>query len=221
VRAPELVGADRHQIGAERVEVDRDVTGGLGRVDVDEDPGSATRGDHLGHRLQGADLVVSPLQVHERGATGLDGGHHLLRVDATGLVDTDPRHVVAVRRVTHRRVLDFRAHDVRTSLRRSPCRGVDGLGAAAREDDLAAAGAEQRRDLLARLLDDAAGDPSFRVHPARVGPAPELGEHRLHHGRTRGRRRRVIEVVPGAHTVVTHTSSPWGRDDVVSGVVSP
>ena len=38
VRAPELVGADRHQVRAERVEVDGDVAGGLGRVEVHEHP---------------------------------------------------------------------------------------------------------------------------------------------------------------------------------------
>ena len=118
-------------------------------------------------------------------------------------------------------MLDLRAHDVSASLRRPPCGGVDGLGAAAREHDLARPGPEQRGDLLTRLLDDAARDPSLGVHAARIGAAHESREHGLHDRRTSGRGRRVIEVVPRGQTVVTHTSSPWGRDDVVSGVVSP
>ena len=62
----------------ERVEVDRHVARGLGRVDVHEHARRAAGRDDLGDRLQRADLVVAPLQVHERRVARADGGEDVV-----------------------------------------------------------------------------------------------------------------------------------------------
>ena len=64
-RAAELVGADRDQVGVEPGQVEVDVAAGRGGVHVDRHPGPPASGHHLGHRLDGAHLVVGPLAVHE------------------------------------------------------------------------------------------------------------------------------------------------------------
>ena len=56
------------------------VADGLGGVDVHQHAALAAGGDHLGHGLQGADLVVAPLEVHQRGV-GADGVQQLVGVD--------------------------------------------------------------------------------------------------------------------------------------------
>ena len=122
-RAAELVGADRHEVGAERVEVDRHVPGGLGGVDVDEHAAVAARGHHLGRPAARADLVVAPLQVHERGV-GSDRGEHGVDVDAA---DARRRHDHRARRAphwadasAHGRVLDRGARPRAPPARRRP-----------------------------------------------------------------------------------------------------
>ena len=108
---------------------------------------------------------------------------------------------------------------------RTPHRGVDRLGAARGEHDLARARAEQRRDLLARVLDrDARGAP-FGVQAAGVGVVvAQEREHRLERRRAQRRRRRVVEV--GARhrarqTRATQWSPPSGRLVSNCGEVSP
>ena len=63
--ASELVGADRDEVGAERIEVQRDVAGGRGRVDVHRHAGGPAALHDLRNGLQGPDFVVAPLTVHE------------------------------------------------------------------------------------------------------------------------------------------------------------
>ena len=70
LRPAELVGADRHEVGAQLVEGDRHVAGGGGGVDVHEHAGVVGSGHYLPHRLQRGDLVVAPLAVHQRRARG-------------------------------------------------------------------------------------------------------------------------------------------------------
>ena len=62
------MGADGDEVRAQGVEGDRQVAGGLGGIDVDEHPGGAAGRDDFRDRLQGADLVVRPLAVHQGGA---------------------------------------------------------------------------------------------------------------------------------------------------------
>src|SRR3954468_17555160 len=64
LRALELVGAERHQIGAERLDVELDIRCRLDRIDVEHDPlaGPDARRD-LSDRLERSDLVV---REHDR-----------------------------------------------------------------------------------------------------------------------------------------------------------
>ncbi len=66
-RSPHLVRAHGQQIDAEVVELDRHVPGGLRGVDVEEDASFVAGLRDLRHGLHGADLVVAPLHVDERG----------------------------------------------------------------------------------------------------------------------------------------------------------
>ena len=120
-RPAHLVSADAHQVGAERSEVDGKVPGGLRGVDVDQHAALAALRDHGLHRLQRADLVVAPLNVHQRGV-GPDRGHEGGGIDATLAVAAHEAQVVAGRRQPHGGVLDGRGHDVRS--------GRGGLGGA-------------------------------------------------------------------------------------------
>ena len=144
--AAELVAADRQQVGAELVEGDRHVAGGLRGVDVDEHAPVAAGRHDLGHRLDRADLVVAPLHVDQRGVRA-DRVEHLVRrrPDRAGrppTTVTSPARAAASRTAG---VLDRRHHLMAAALGGAPHRGGDGLGRAAGEHDLAGAGAEQRR----------------------------------------------------------------------------
>ena len=70
------VRAQADQVGIERAEVHRDVPARSGGVDVHGDAGLPAECDHLVDRLEGADLVVGPLAVHQgrrRAATAIRG----------------------------------------------------------------------------------------------------------------------------------------------------
>ncbi len=64
------------------------MSGRLGRVDVHQHPAVAAQLRHLDDRLQRADLVVAPLQVHERGV-GPDRGGDRVDVHMAALVASD------------------------------------------------------------------------------------------------------------------------------------
>ena len=72
-------------------------------------------------------------------------------VDAAVAVAADERHVVTERGQPHRGVLDRRGDDVVAASVAPNTAAGDGLGGATGEHDLAAASAEQGRDLLAGL----------------------------------------------------------------------
>ena len=155
--AAELVGGHRAEVGAETDELEVDVADGRARVDVHDDAALACLLDDGGRRLQGADLVVGELDRHQCGV-GADRADHLVGVEAPDAVDADlgdREPVGAPAGVEDRGVLDRRGDDVTVpgARERTPDRGVDRLGAARREHHFARAGAEQRRDLLARGLD--------------------------------------------------------------------
>ena len=189
LRAAELVRGDRAEVGVERAKVDRHVTGGRARVDVHEHAARPRAAAHdLGRRLQRADLVVGELHRHERGV-GAHRVEHLGRVEAPEAVDADDRHLgVGPRdRVAHARVLDRGGDDVAgaraTACERTPDRGVHRLGARRREHDLARPGAEERRDLLARVFERDARHPPFGVQAAGIGVVlAQEREHRLERG---------------------------------------
>ena len=66
-RTAELVGRHGEQVEAQLVEGDGDLPCGLRGVDVQEHATLAARIGDLGDGLQRGDLVVAPLEVHERG----------------------------------------------------------------------------------------------------------------------------------------------------------
>ena len=68
-RAADLVPADRHGVQARGGEVDRHLADRLHGVGVHRDAVAAGERDHLGERLQRADLVVRPHDRHERAAS--------------------------------------------------------------------------------------------------------------------------------------------------------
>ena len=146
--AAELVRADAHQVCVERAEIGRHVPRGGRRVDVDGHAGLAAKRDHLVDGLERAHLVIGPLAVDER-RTGKRGR---LEPRAQGL-DIDPPRSVDRQHldrghtgggVTDGRVLDGRAEHGRTGCGAAgaPHGGVDRLGRAGREDDLARDGSE-------------------------------------------------------------------------------
>ena len=124
LRSAELVRGHRAEVGAERGEVDRDVTRRRARVDVHEHAALARRRAHLGHGLQRADLVVRELHADERGVgraprrpprprrTARAGRRRRPCTSAAGRVD----------RVAHARVLDRGRHDVSAHRPRAPAR---------------------------------------------------------------------------------------------------
>ena len=111
-RAAELVGAHRHQVGAELVEVDGHVPGGLGGVDVDEHAGARgtarrPRRPAGGCRPRGCPTGSAPARARAamRGARPRRGRSD--PAPSTATVTTGPARADAV---PHARVLDRRAH---------------------------------------------------------------------------------------------------------------
>jgi hypothetical protein len=176
----ELVRADAHEVGAELVEVDREMAGRDGRVDVHQHAPRAARGNDLVHWLHGADLVVGPLHVHER-SVGFDGREKGIDIEATVRVDSgDGDTAVLFGRATHSAVFDRREHLVRSALCGTPRGHGDGFGGTAREHDLARPRAEQDADRVARLLDGHARAHALGVDASRVAAQlVECDEHRV------------------------------------------
>ncbi len=184
----DLVAADRDEIGVEGRQIDRRVPDRGRRVDVDQDAGRPGQPDDLVDGLDGPDLVVGPLAVHE--------GRRVVGVPPEGIgdaVDVDP--AVAVDRelldrgqpaggVADGRMLDVGAEDdtVRPLSAGTPDGGVDRLGGPGREDHLAGPHAEQAGDLLPGLLDGYPHGPRVVVDPSGVGeragqPLPQRVDH--------------------------------------------
>jgi hypothetical protein len=151
------VGQREPSGGGAGVDEDRDVTGPLG---------------HLGHRLEGGDLVVGRL-------TGHDGG-----VGEVEVVQTHPRLLVdrhdarrgarPARRVEHGGVLDGGVHERLSPVFRTPVQpeqtAVDRLGARRREDDLVGADAQRLRGGGPGVVQHEPCRAPGVVDPARVGP---------------------------------------------------
>ena len=86
-------------------------------------PALAAGRDDLRDGLTRADLMVPPLDVHERGVI-THGGEQLVGIDPTVPVDTDDGHLgVGLGGQADGGVLDGRQHLVPTPLGRSPARG--------------------------------------------------------------------------------------------------
>ena len=83
-RCAELVAADREEVGAELVERDGHVAGGLRGVDMDEHAPVAAGRHDVGHRLDRADLVIAPLHVDRAGVRADRVEHIVRRTDRAG-----------------------------------------------------------------------------------------------------------------------------------------
>ena len=114
------------------------------------------------HGLQGADLVVAPLHVHQRGVGRGRRPSSCVGVDPTGVVDADDRVAPAAGCGRTRRTAECSTAAsttwVRPGSRCAPRHGGgDRLGGAAGEHDLAGRAPSSVGHLLAGLLDRDAG----------------------------------------------------------------
>mmetsp|Transcript_15032 Transcript_15032/g.35474 ORF Transcript_15032/g.35474 Transcript_15032/m.35474 type:complete len:690 (-) Transcript_15032:2922-4991(-) len=199
-----LVRGQAHQIDGQMGQIDLDLAGGLGRVDVEDDAALAAQRAQRDDVLDDADLVVD---VHDRGQDGvrakrgLEGG----QVDEAVRQHVEIGYVEALalqlaHRVQHGLVLGLDGDQVLAAglveLGRALQREVVGLGGARGPDDLARVGADQLGHLGARLLDRLFRLPAPGV-AARCRVAEMLaqpGNHRVHHAGVAGRRRAVVKV---------------------------
>jgi hypothetical protein len=130
------VGAEGHQVDLQLGEVDVDLAGGLGRIDVEDDALLAADLADLGDRLDHADLVVHEHHRDHHGV-GADGRLQHLEVDQAVFLDVEVGGLEAF-------PLEF-AHGVEHGL----VLGLDG-------DDACPCRSRCAAPLIARLLDSVA-----------------------------------------------------------------
>ena len=209
-RGPELVPAQRDEVRAEPVEVERHGAGGGGGVDVHGHRGPPTAVDDLGDGLERADLVVGELAVDEG-----EAGRPLAVVPIEEVVErreVEPAESVdgqldlgrgTGRGVADAGVLDRGAGDlaVRAGPGRAEDRGVGRLGGTAREHEAGRGDADERRDLLTCPLDQVASGAALGVHPPGVAESPVVEQGLDRRGGLRPERARggVVEVVASGH----------------------
>ena len=174
----DLVRAERHQVGAECIDVERHATRRLHGIDMQH---AAVAMDDLGcfaNRLNDAGLVV---RGHQRDEDALSAKafQTLIKrreIDRAASVD---RNFLDIGRIEppageHRGMLDRRNQKPFEPSLVARC--LDGgrqrqrvrLGSTRREDHVARIGAGQRRDVLARLLDHLPRRAPFAVHRGRI-----------------------------------------------------
>src|SRR5208282_3514810 len=167
-----LVPAHRQQVDSVLVDVDWNLADRLDRVAVENDPLLFRELADFANRMNRADLVV---RVHDRDQHGLVGNRPAdrIRIDHSVLVDRqigDRRLALALQRsaaIEHSLVLGHAGDDVvalfLVELDDALDRQVVGLGRAAGENDFLRLGVDNRRDLIARLVDSFFGFPSKAV----------------------------------------------------------
>ena len=170
-RAAELVGGHGQQVGAELVEGDGVVAGGLGGVDVDEHARARGTPPPPRRPAGGCRPRGCPTARARATVSGRTAASELVGVDPPEAVDADDRDLaVGLGGEPHRRVLDGGQHLVAAALGRPPARRRDGLGGPAGEHDRARPGPEQRGDLLPGRLHGHPGLEPLGVDPARDRP---------------------------------------------------
>ena len=177
-RPPQLVSAHRDEVGAERIEVDGDVTNRCGSIDVHEHTRRPAARHDLGHRLQRPDLVVEPLAVHQRRPTaGITSEQRCEMVEIYAARRAHFEHenrTVAPGRLAHAGMLDIRADHRRTAVgpARREDRRVGCFCGATGEHDTARSGSHQQRHGLSCTLDRVAHEVALGMYATRVtGPA--------------------------------------------------
>ena len=225
-RPAELVGADRQQVGAERR---RSRSGtwpaAWAASTCTSTPRSRQAATTSATGWRGADLVVAPLHVDERGV-----GARWRRARASASTRPEPSTPTTV---TSPCALGADARTAECSTAgttwcaprsaRAPARGGDRLGGPAGEHDLAGPGAERARRPArgpprprpARPCPRRGCGPGRRagaVEPRRPSPSTRLGPQR--------RRRRVVEVVRASSRLRSRGDGgdadarrPWASDD--------
>ena len=199
-----LVRGQAHQVDRQLGQVDLHLAGGLRRVDVEDDAALAAERADRRDVLDHADLVV---HEHHRDQDRVGPQRRLqrLEVEQAVFLDVEVGHLEALalelaHRVEHRLVLGLDRDQVLAlglvELGRALERQVVGLGRARGPDDLARVGADQRRDLLPRLLDRLLRLPTpgmaARRRVAEVLAQPR--DHRVDDALIHRRRRAVVHV---------------------------
>ena len=94
----QLVRRQRHKVGAQLLDIDRDFPGRLHRIAVHQGVVAAGAGDHIAHWLQHAGLVVRQHHRDQRRAEAFQLFFKSLQVDHAVRVDRDPaRHPAPLR----------------------------------------------------------------------------------------------------------------------------
>lgn len=168
LRTPEFGAAERHEVGAQVIEGDWIVTDSLSGIDMHEHATLTAARHNFCDRLSGADLMICPLDVDDRGVVG-DGGVNFIGVDSAHVVDPDRGdQSLAFCALTHCRMLDGPKDLMGASIRRADARGSDGFGCRGGEDHLAASGADKIAQLRASVFECRACLHPLLVHPSRV-----------------------------------------------------
>ena len=203
LRAAELVRGDRAEVGAERVEVDGNVPGGRARVDVHDAPRARARPRHTGRRPVAASRLRDSRAAPRRaGCRGAIAASDLGRVEPAGPVDADLGHRPTPAAPPRRARSSARPRSSRRGRRpRRPGASAPHTAVFTAsvpddgEHDLAGPGAEERGDLLTRVLERDARRAPLRVEPAGIGVVlAEVRQHRVERDRAQRRRRCVVEV---------------------------
>src|SRR5216683_2235617 len=159
LRAVHLVRGHRQKVRFQLLQVDRDLSGGLHRVAVEDDAFRAADLADLGYRLDHADLVVHHHHRHEDGI-GAEGRLEFFQVEQPVLLRIEvsrfePLALELAHRVEHRLVLGLHRDDVLAfalvEIRRAFDGEVVAFGRAGGPDDLFRIGIEERRDELGEL----------------------------------------------------------------------
>jgi len=176
----QLVGGQRHQVGAKLVERDGLVAERAAGVDVAQHAQLPTGGHRVGDALTGAHLVVGPLQVNQTGclvavAVAPDRGEQRVDVDPAGPIDLRPGHRTSLGPGTHRRVLDGRGDAVRAAPGGAEAGGGDRLGPAGGEHDRSRSGTHRSGDVLTGPFQPCPGLGALGVDAAGVAQRPGPG----------------------------------------------
>ncbi|MNX50585.1 hypothetical protein D3C86_812180 [compost metagenome] len=199
-----LVRSQAHQVDGQLRDVDVDLAGGLGRVDVEDHALFAAGIAQRDHVLDHADFVVHEEHAGQDGV-GADGRLELLEIDEAVFLDVEVGHFEALalefaHGVEHGLVLGLQGDQVLAlalvEVGRALERQVDRLGGARRPDDLTRVGVDQVGHLAARLLDRLFGFPApgvaARCRVAEMFAQP--GNHGVDHTRVDRRGGAVIEI---------------------------
>ncbi len=168
LRAISLVRSQAHQVDGQLRDVDLDLAGGLGRVDVEDHALFAAGIAQRDHVLDHADFVVHKQHARQNGVEA-NRGLELVEVDQAVFLDVEVSHFEALalefaHGVEHGLVLGLQGDQVLAlalvEVGRALERQVDRLGGARRPDDFTRVGVDQVGHLAARLLDRLFGFPA-------------------------------------------------------------